>query len=73
MLPGAAKTSPGVCCGAGSGLMIHDRLLADTKAQKVTDSSQVKIVTYCPFCYMSLTAVKPDGVSDIYMLLDARG
>ncbi len=53
--------------------MTHDRLLAGAKAQKVTDSSHVKIVTYCPFCYMSLSAVKPDGVSDIYMLLDARG
>ena len=53
--------------------MTHDRLLAGAKAQKVTDSSHAKIVTYCPFCYMSLSAVKPDGVSDIYMLLDARG
>lgn len=73
MLPGTPKTSPGHCCGAGSGLMTHDRLLAGAKAQKVADRSPAKIVTYCPFCYMSLSAVKPGGVTDIYMLLDNNG
>jgi len=69
LLSGSGAKSAGPCCGAGAGLMTHDRLLAGEKAKKVFDGSQAKVVTYCPFCYLNLSAVKPDGVSDIYVLL----
>ncbi len=69
LLSGSGSKSAGPCCGAGAGLMTHDRLLAGEKAKKVFDGSQAKVVTYCPFCYLNLSAVKPDGVSDIYVLL----
>jgi fumarate reductase (CoM/CoB) subunit B len=70
MLPGVGGRSASPCCGAGSGLMTHDRLLADAKAKKAFNGGMAKIVTYCPFCYLNLNAAKPGGASDIYMLLD---
>lgn len=70
ILPGAGNKSVSPCCGAGSGVMTHDKLLASAKAVKAIEGSQVKIVTYCPFCYLNLSTAKPDGVEDIYVLLD---
>ncbi|MEN4018924.1 MAG: (Fe-S)-binding protein [Methanobacterium sp.] len=58
------------CCGAGGGVMAHDRSLAKLKARKAVDNSPGKIVTYCPFCYLNLKSVNPDKIFDIYMLLD---
>ena len=51
---------------------MHDRQMAEAKARKTANVSGT-IITYCPFCYLSLSAVKPDGVSDIYVLLDGSG
>ncbi len=73
MLPGAGNKNASPCCGAGAGLMTHDRVLAGEKAKKAFNGGTSKVVTYCPFCYLNLSSVKPDSVSDIYMLLDGRG
>lgn len=58
------------CCGAGGGVMAHDRSLACFKAKKAIDKSSAKTVTYCPLCYFNMSSIKPDKVFDIYMLLD---
>jgi Fe-S oxidoreductase len=71
LVPGAAKNAAGNCCGAGAGLRMHDRHLAEAKARKTANVSGT-IVTYCPFCYLSLSTVDPGNVKDIYMLLDGR-
>lgn len=71
LVPGASRNASGNCCGAGAGLLMHDRHLAEAKARK-TASAPGTIVTYCPFCYLSLSAVDPGNVMDIYMLLDRR-
>jgi fumarate reductase (CoM/CoB) subunit B len=70
LLPGASNRNASPCCGAGAGVMTHDRLLAGAKALKAFNGSTAKVVTYCPFCYTNLKAVKPGAVSDIYVLLD---
>ena len=69
LVPGSVKNASGDCCGAGAGLLMHDRHLAEAKARKTANVSGT-IVTYCPFCYMSLSSVDPGNVKDIYMLLD---
>ncbi len=69
ILPGSKNKGASPCCGAGGGVMIHDRQLASTKARKTVDNPE-KIVTYCPFCYINLSSVSVDGVEDIYMLLE---
>jgi fumarate reductase (CoM/CoB) subunit B len=69
LLPGASNKNASPCCGAGAGVLTHDRLLASSKAQKALNGS-AKVVTYCPFCYTNLKAAKPGAVSDIYVLLD---
>jgi fumarate reductase (CoM/CoB) subunit B len=69
LLPGASNKSPSSCCGAGSGVVSHDRLLAEAKAKKVFNGGTAKVITYCPFCYSNLRSVKPEAVSDIYVLL----
>ncbi|MCD1293922.1 (Fe-S)-binding protein [Methanocella sp. CWC-04] len=73
ILPGSRKESAGPCCGAGGGVMSFDKSLASSKARKVVDGNSAKIVTYCPFCYVNLSSLKPGKVSDIYMLLDGHG
>ncbi len=70
LIPGSTKNASGNCCGAGAGLLMHDRGLAENKARKTAGASGT-IVTYCPFCYMSLSAVDPGNVKDIYMLLNS--
>lgn len=71
LVPGASRNASGDCCGAGAGLRMHDRQMAEAKARKTANVSGT-IITYCPFCYMSLSAVDPGNVKDIYMLLDGR-
>jgi fumarate reductase (CoM/CoB) subunit B len=71
LLPGSTKNASGNCCGAGAGLRMHDHYLAEAKARK-TANMPGTIVTYCPFCYMSLSAVDPGNVKDIYMLIAGR-
>ncbi len=73
MLPGAGNKNASPCCGAGAGLMTHDRLLAGEKAKKAFNGGTSKVVTYCPFCYLNLSSTRPDSVSDIYMMLNAQG
>jgi fumarate reductase (CoM/CoB) subunit B len=72
LLPGAGNKSASPCCGAGAGVMTHDRLLAGAKAQKAFNGGMAKVVTYCPFCYTNLKAAKPGAVADIYVLLDGH-
>lgn len=72
LLPGASNKSASPCCGAGAGVMTHDRLLAGAKAQKAFDGGTAKVVTYCPFCYTNLQAARPGAVADIYVLLSRR-
>lgn len=68
---GSKNKSASSCCGAGAGVMAHDGQLATVKAQKTLDNPQ-KIVTYCPFCYINLSSVRPDKAIDIYMLLNEK-
>ena len=70
ILPRSKNESASPCCGAGAGVKAHDKQLASTKAIKTVDNHPEKIITYCPFCYINLLSVKPDKVTDIYMLLD---
>jgi Fe-S oxidoreductase len=70
LLPGASNKNASPCCGAGAGVMTHDRLLAGAKAQKAFNGGSAKVVTYCPFCFTNLKAARPGAVSDIYVLLD---
>jgi fumarate reductase (CoM/CoB) subunit B len=69
LLSGVSNKNANPCCGAGAGVMTHDRLLASAKARRAINGS-AKVVTYCPFCYTNLKAAKPGAVSDIYMLMD---
>lgn len=70
ILPGSKNKSASPCCGAGAGVMAHDKQLASTKARKAVDGSREKIITYCPFCYLNMSSIRPDKVTDIYILLD---
>ena len=58
------------CCGAGAGVMAHDKQLASIKARKTVDNSLKNIITYCPFCYLNLSSVGQNKIFDIYMFLD---
>ena len=69
ILPGSKDKGASPCCGAGGGVMAHDKQLASIKARKTVENLG-KIVTYCPFCYINLQSVSPDRVADIYMLLE---
>jgi len=69
ILPGASNQSVSPCCGAGGGVMAHNKLLAVNKGVKALENNK-KVVTYCPFCYLNLSAISPHGVRDIYMLLE---
>ena len=73
ILSGAKNKSTSQCCGAGGGVMAHDEQTSVSRAIKAVGNSSKKIVTYCPFCYLNLSSVNPDKVSDIYMLLDETG
>jgi Fe-S oxidoreductase len=73
LLPGSANKSLSPCCGSGAGLMSHDPLLAQAKAQKAFEGKPAKVVTYCPFCYANLRAVKQGEVTDLYVLMDRQG
>lgn len=69
IIPSAENKSASPCCGAGAGVMAHDKSVSSTKARNTVNNSSKKIITYCPFCYLNLSAVNSDKVSDIYMLL----
>lgn len=69
IISGAGNKSASTCCGAGAGVMAHDNTVSSSKARKTVDKGSEKIVTYCPFCYLNLSSVNSDKVSDIYMLL----
>lgn len=71
LLTGAVNRSPSPCCGSGSGLFIHDRQLAGAKALKAVEN-QSSVITYCPFCFVGLSTVKPGSITDIYTLLDRQ-
>ncbi len=72
ILPGSKNKSASSCCGAGAGVMAHDKQLASTKAKKAVEGNSEKIITYCPFCYLNMSSIRPDKVTDIYMLLDSE-
>ncbi|HUL62248.1 MAG TPA: (Fe-S)-binding protein, partial [Methanocella sp.] len=73
ILPGASNKNASPCCGAGAGVVSHDRPLAESKALKAFNGGTAKVVTYCPFCYCNLNAIKPGAVADIYVLLAENG
>ena len=73
MLPGAGNKSASPCCGAGAGVVSHDRPLAESKARKAFNGGAAKVVTYCPFCYANLSSVKPGEVTDLYVLMNEQG
>lgn len=70
IIPSRRYINESPCCGAGGGVMAHDRSLACTMAKKAIDKSPTKIVTYCPLCYLNMSHIGSDKVFDIYMLLD---
>lgn len=70
ILPDAINKNTGSCCGAGAGLMAHNRPLANARAEKVVENNYPRIVTYCPFCYLNLSSVNPDRILDIHILLE---
>lgn len=57
------------CCGAGAGVLAHNPTMATSKALKTFKYHEIT-VTYCPFCYLNLSRVKPGKVKDLYMLLN---
>jgi len=57
------------CCGAGAGVLAHNPVMATSKALKAFEDNEI-VVTYCPFCYLNLSRVKPEKVKDLYMLID---
>ncbi|MGF7117672.1 (Fe-S)-binding protein [Methanobacterium oryzae] len=69
IISGAGNKSASHCCGAGAGVMAHDNNVSSSKARKTVNGNSENIVTYCPFCYLNLSSVNSDKVSDIYMLL----
>lgn len=69
ILPDSKNKSASPCCGAGGGVMAHNEELARNKANKALDNNFQKIVTYCPFCYLNLSSIRPDRTIDIYMLM----
>lgn len=69
IIPSAENKSVSPCCGAGAGVMAHNKSVSSTKGRKAVNSSSKRIITYCPFCYLNLSSVNSDKVSDIYMLL----
>ena len=48
--------------------MAHNKLLATNKAVKTLENKE-KVITYCPFCYLNLSSIKPHAVQDLYLLL----
>jgi len=68
ILPGAINNGVSPCCGAGGGVIAHNKLLAANKAVKTLENKK-RLVTYCPFCYLNLSSIKPQGVQDLYLLL----
>ncbi|MCC7558232.1 MAG: (Fe-S)-binding protein [Methanobacteriaceae archaeon] len=70
ILPGSQNKSASPCCGAGAGVMAHNKLVATKKARKTIENRSERIVTYCPFCYLNMSSVTPDKIVDIYMLLN---
>ena len=69
ILSKAKNRSASPCCGAGGGVRAHNRTLATKKAAK-TLSNDKSVVTYCPFCYLILSALESKRVNDLYQLLD---
>lgn len=69
---GSKNKNAGSCCGAGAGVLAHDKQLATLKAKKSLDKHHGDIITYCPFCYINLSSVKLEKAKDIYVLLDEQ-
>ena len=69
ILPHSKSKTNSPCCGAGAGVMAHNPVMATSKALKSFEDNKTT-VTYCPFCYLNLTRVKPGKVKDLYILID---
>jgi Fe-S oxidoreductase len=69
IVPNSNNDGVSPCCGAGGGVMAHNKLLATNKAVKTLENKK-KVVTYCPFCYLNLSTIEPHVVQDLYMLLE---
>lgn len=72
ILTNTKNESASPCCGAGAGVMAHDKELVINKAKKALDNNSVRVVTYCPLCYLNLSSVNGDKTIDIYMLMDEQ-
>lgn len=68
ILPGSNNLEVSPCCGAGGGVTAHNKQLATNKGVKALENKR-KVVTYCPFCYLNLSSLKPHAVQDLYLLL----
>ena len=68
-LPNSSNKTNSPCCGAGAGVMAHNPEIATSKAFKALEDNEIT-VTYCPFCYLNLSGVKPEKVKDFYMLIN---
>jgi|GEM_PF-673305 len=73
VLQGSREEGTGACCGAGGGVMSFDRMLAEARAGRIFEETPGKIVTYCPFCYLNLSRVDRNKVTDLYVLLAEGG
>ncbi|MCK9150455.1 (Fe-S)-binding protein [Methanobacterium alcaliphilum] len=60
-----------LCCGAGAGVLAYNEKMAASKANDLIKNNSQKIVTYCPFCYINLSAYSTN-IFDIYVLLDSQ-
>lgn len=69
ILPNSGNKTNSPCCGAGAGVLAHNLAMATSKALKAFEDNEI-VVTYCPFCYLNLSRVKPGKVKDLYMLID---
>lgn len=68
IVPGSNNKGASPCCGAGAGVMAHNKSLATNKAVNTLENKE-KVVAYCPFCYLNLSSLKPHAVQDLYLLL----
>lgn len=72
ILAGSRDEGTGTCCGAGGGVMSFDHMLAGARAGRILEENPGRIITYCPFCYLNLSRIDADRVSDVYVLLASQ-
>jgi fumarate reductase (CoM/CoB) subunit B len=68
----AGDEGTGGCCGAGGGLISWDRMMAESRAKRLSSECGRKVVTYCPLCYLNYKSVDPVNVADLYVLMASQ-